>query len=204
MQGQSPAQARYRREAYSFLVRATTEDPYGRRSHALRVYDLARLLGEGRRVDDDVLYCAAMLHDVGAYPEYARPGVDHAERSAQLTATLLPAWGFPAAKIPACLEAVRHHMHRSPPGEGLEAVLLREADTLDFLGLVGVIRALARVGLDHRVPDIPAALERVEVLHQRLPAKLVTPAGRKLAAIKTRHARSYLDAIRCEAGDSPL
>src|SRR5580700_9634832 len=55
-------------------------------SHSVRDYELARKLAAADRVvlDDDVLYAAAFLHDVGAFKPYEKADVDHADRGAQI------------------------------------------------------------------------------------------------------------------------
>ena len=60
--------------------------------------DLAR--EEGMRLDEEAVLAAAYLHDLGALGEYRQPGVDHADRSAQLLAEMLVPRGFPAEKVP--------------------------------------------------------------------------------------------------------
>ena len=54
-------------------------------AHGRRDYELTLALAraEGVTVDDDALYAAAYLHDMGGLPPYALPKGDHGDRSIQ-------------------------------------------------------------------------------------------------------------------------
>src|SRR6185312_11469370 len=69
-------------------------------AHGRRDYEttLALAKAEGLTVDDDALYAAAYLHDMGGIPPYALPGVDHGDRSVQLVDSVLRDAGFPMEK----------------------------------------------------------------------------------------------------------
>ena len=53
-------------------------------SHCERDYSLARSLALADHVtlDDDVLFAAAYLHDMAAFPPWADPKIDHADAAA--------------------------------------------------------------------------------------------------------------------------
>ena len=54
---------------------------------------------------------------------------------------LLPSWGFPAQKVESVAEAIRTHQPQDDPA-ATEGILLRDADILEQLGAVGVLRAV--------------------------------------------------------------
>jgi len=60
-------------------------------SHSKRDYQLARELAAADRVklDDDVLYAAAYLHDMAAFEPWQKSGVDHADEAAAIVARLI-------------------------------------------------------------------------------------------------------------------
>src|SRR6476660_9137797 len=68
-------------------------------AHSRRDYDLARALADSEHLayDDDVLYAAAYLHDIAAFAPWAKQGVDHQDRGAELMDSVLTGFGFPAA-----------------------------------------------------------------------------------------------------------
>jgi uncharacterized protein len=170
-------------------------------AHCRRVYALALELAdrEGAPVDRDSLFAAAHLHDLGAFAPYRVEGVDHAERSAQVAEELLAAAGFPADKLSLVQAIIRGHMYRADPGESREAVLFHDADTLDFLGAVGVARILAIVGLDDWAPDLPSAVRLLQRFVRELPAKLITVSARQLAVGRVAEMKAFLAALELES-----
>src|ERR1700735_733192 len=107
-------------------------------SHCLRDYALAKELAAADHVaiDDDVLYAAAYLHDMAAFPPWEDVKVDHSDVGARLVDTVLKGTGFPMEKTDAVRGAIRTHMYYRDP-VGAEALYLHDADALDWLGAVG-------------------------------------------------------------------
>src|SRR4029077_20859900 len=116
--------------------------------HSERNYDLALQLAKGDRmtVDDDVLFAAAFLHDMAAFPPYAKTGVEHGERAAQTSEAVLRRAGFPMQKFGAVQAAERGHMYYSNPGSLPASIVLHDADSLDFLGAIGAARMISLTG----------------------------------------------------------
>lgn len=173
-------------------------------AHARRDYETARALAraEGVTVDDDALYAAAYLHDMGAFPAYAAAGVDHGERAAALVDAVLRDAGFPMAKAPLVRDIVARHMYYHAPGASPEARLFRDADTLDFLGAVGVARIVSLTTRHRWAPDLPAAIETVRRHTHELPAKLESAAARADGARRVATMQAWLDALAGELGDA--
>lgn len=98
--------------------------------HAFDVARIAYALwldNGGNPVARDIVYAAALLHDVGRWQEYEDPTVDHAEASAELAAPLLLEVGYHPMVADEIVKAVR--LHRKGASEGLAQVLHR-ADKL--------------------------------------------------------------------------
>ncbi len=64
----------------------------------------------------ELLYAAALLHDIGRFKEYEYPTLDHAAESAVLARPLLLAAGFPAGEINLILEAIKNHREQGHAG----------------------------------------------------------------------------------------
>lgn len=64
----------------------------------------------------EVVYAAALLHDIGRWVEY-QTGEDHAEVSARLAHPLLEACQFSEADVSVILQGIREH--RRPPADNL-------------------------------------------------------------------------------------
>jgi len=169
-------------------------------AHCRRVYALTLCLAEqlGCAVERDALFAAAYLHDLGAFAPYRQAGVDHAERSAQVAEELADAAGFPKDRIALVQAVVRGHMFSATPDERPEAVLFHDADTLEFLGAVGVARILAIVGLDDWTPDLASAVRLLERFARELPACLVTAPARELGAQRVAEMNAFLTALAHE------
>src|SRR5271154_4045161 len=89
--------------------------PVDKLGHQPRLYALTRLVGAGLSYDDDVVYAAAWLHDLGVFVGHRPedPGelavwdnVGYAMK--QAPAALLQS-GFPTTKVVEVVEAIRTH-----------------------------------------------------------------------------------------------
>jgi len=112
--------------------------------HICRVHALCGEIGRAEGADMDILLAAALLHDAqGSHPgENSRD--DHHLRSAEFASEVLSKMGWENDRIEAVQHCIRAHRYRKEdiPGS-LEAKILFDADKLDVLGAVGVVRALA-------------------------------------------------------------
>ncbi len=167
--------------------------PVDKFGHQPRLYALAVQLGEGMEFDDDVVFAAAWLHDIGVFighrpedpAELAR--WDHVPYTITRATELLPPWGFPVEKIDAVAEVIRTHQPKDEP-VSVEATLLRDADILEQLGAVGLFRAVAKVGRDSRYPTFSSVLPVLKAALEGLPARLRLTQSRKLALARARAA----------------
>lgn len=161
------------------------------------LFGMAVAQAEGLAVDPDVMFAAAFLHDWGGIEPFAVAGVDHAERSVQLAEPFLTGAGFPMEKFPAVRAAILGHMYDKEP-EGPEALVLHDADALDFLGALGAARLLAATG-DR--PDYDQALGRIERFAVDLPPRLKTDAARRMAGPRVAAMTEFLATVRRETPD---
>ena len=107
--------------------------------HTQRLLHLMVEIGEGLTYDAEIVWLAAHLHDWGASARWAQPNVDHCLRSCEVANTFLTERGFQDEVTARVLECIELH-HTAGSDRCLESVLLRDADALDFLGVVGVLR----------------------------------------------------------------
>jgi uncharacterized protein len=166
--------------------------------HSVRNYRLGLLLaaGDGLTVDRDVLFAAAFLHDMAAYKPYGRKGVEHGDRAAQTSEAVLRAAGFPMAKFPAVQAAERGHMYYRNPGTRPEAIVLHDADSLDFLGDIGAARMLSLTG--ESAASFTPAVKALRGFITDIPPKLITATGRRLGAQRAAELERFLDALETE------
>ncbi len=146
--------------------------------HAARVHRLTEIIGAEVDYDRTALDYAVYLHDWGAFPAYLQPGVDHALRSRQVAeAEILPAADLPAAVQALIAEAIELHDYRNPrPPTTVESLLLREADWLDMLGVIGVSRELA-----WGPNNLALCVERILARRAGIAGRFTLPAAQRIA-----------------------
>ncbi len=190
-----PLDSPWRRAVYEQANTHLQHPSWGVR-HSERNYVLAQALAEadGLTVDADVLFAAAFLHDWGGIAPFAVAGVDHAARSVELAEPFLTEAGFPMEKFPAVRAAILGHMYDKEP-EGSEAVVLHDADALDFLGALGAARLLAATA-DR--PDYDQALGRIERFAVDIPPRLKTAAAREMATERVATMTAFVAQLRRE------
>ena len=108
-------------------------------NHVRRLLALIDVIGEDQDYDKDVVWVATHLHDWGGYGEWKQPGVDHVERSLQVAGDYMKEQGYPEDFLDHVMECIGTH-HSGDPNRSIEAILLSDADALDFLGVIGVLR----------------------------------------------------------------
>ena len=111
-------------------------------AHAKRLIKLVKQISVDIPYDSYVMELAAYMHDWGAFPKYIQKDVEHAVRSRQVVESdSLPYLPLTANQKEILLEAIELHDYRDMrPMKSNEALLLREADMLEFLGMMGMAR----------------------------------------------------------------
>ena len=155
-------------------------------NHTHRILHLVSLIGQSSVYDAEVVWLAAHLHDWGAYSKWAEAGKDHAVRSAEVAEGVLRERGCAEATIELVVGCIRSH-HSGDPNRSLEARLLSDADGLDFLGAVGVLRDFSKAPRDLR-GGFNAAKKRME----QVPQLLCLNKSRELAAARVAEAAELL------------
>ncbi|MES2498835.1 MAG: HD domain-containing protein [Pseudomonadota bacterium] len=168
-------------------------------SHSVRDYVLAQQMAraDGVVLDDDVLFAAAYLHDMAAFPKWAVKDIDHADRAADMVDTILKGSGFPERKIDAVRAAIRTHMFDREP-KTREALYLHDADALDWLGAVGVARVMALADPQGGKPDGPDVVKMLEANLAAVPARVLSPAGKALLPTRKTELEAYLRDLKAE------
>ncbi len=171
-------------------------------SHSVRDYRLASELASADhvRLDDDVLFAAAYLHDMAAFAPWDKPGEDHADVAAGIVDTVLRGTGFPMEKIEAVRGAIRTHMYDRDP-VGPEARYLHDADALDWLGAIGVARIIALVDPNGAKPTGPQVIPMLEENLAKVPDRVLSPAGRARVPHLKSELGQFLKDLRRESDD---
>ena len=196
------------RKAISDYIRQQANPP-DKLSHQARLYELAVKLAGSEGFDDEVLFAAAWLHDLGVFighrPEdpAALAKWDNVAYAAEKAPLLLHQFGFPKSKIPAVVEVIRTHLPSSKP-TSFEGILLRDADILEQLGAIGVLRTVSKVGRDTRFPRFEDALHALRRNLEHLPAQIKLASTRNLAQARIKALLSFIESAESEADGNPL
>lgn len=122
-------------------------DPVHGFDHVLRVYRMAERLALVEGADVEIVHAAALLHDAEgsatAGGEIGRSNHHHA--SSEFARQVLEAENWPPERIAAVQHCIRAHRFRdnSEPPQSLEAKILFDADKLDVIGAIGIVRTVA-------------------------------------------------------------
>lgn len=192
------------RAALVDYIRAEAK-PVDKFSHQERLYTLTREIGVGQSYDDDVVFAAVWLHDLGVFighrPENpdALAAWDCVAYAMQQAPEVLSRLGFPIAKIPAVVEVIRTHQPQEQPTT-IEGVIVRDADLLEQLGAVAVLRTVCKIGRDTRFHTFPDALRVLQRNADTLLPQIRLPAARRLAEPRLAVLTAFLQAARAEGG----
>src|SRR5437588_1958473 len=182
--------------------------------HVKRVYTLAVSIAEQEGANSFIAGMAALLHDLGRLSDDTTR--HHADLSTSLAAELLLPYQLAAETREAILHAIMAHSYsRGIEPYTLEAGIVRDADRLDSLGAIGILR-WAVTGTIRRTPhtqayhpDDPFAEQhlpddRIYMLDHfftkllKLPDGMITKTGRRMAKQRVAFMRAYLDELRKE------
>jgi uncharacterized protein len=169
--------------------------------HSERDYLLAVRLarGDGLKVDTDVLFAAAFLHDMAAFMPCPGPKIEHGECAARQARGMLAGTGFPMRKLAAVQAAERGHMFYSDAGTDPNAIVLHDADSLNFLGDLGAARLIALTG--EKAPSFAPAVKALRSFLTKIPPRLITRTARRIGARRAAELRSFLDHLQAETAD---
>jgi uncharacterized protein len=186
-------------------------------SHVERVYHMAERLAQAEGADLEIVGAAALLHDALGTTPGGEQRANHHHSSAEFAAEVLAGEGWPAERIAAVQHCIRAHRFRdnSEPPQSLEAKILFDADKLDAIGAVGVIRAVG-YALTHDHPPYaePSAQflstgetapgEPHSAYHEylfklrKLKDRLYTPSAQAIAAERHRVMEEFFGQLAAE------
>lgn len=182
--------------------------------HIERVYRLALIVAEQENADAFIVGMAALMHDIGHLS--IDKSLHHADRSLSMAGEVLLTYDVSADTREAILHAIAaHSFSLGIEARTLEAKVVRDADRLDSLGAIGILR-WAVTGTVRRTsetqtyhPDDPFAewhtlddrrymLDHFFTKLLKLDATMATQTGRVLAQQRMAFMRAYLDEFRRE------
>jgi uncharacterized protein len=189
--------------------------------HVERVYRLSLMIADREKANRSIVGLAALLHDLGrSVPDQENHHQEHhADLSVNLARELLTKHHVPDDEQQAILHAIiAHSFSRGVEPQTLEAKIVRDADRLDGLGAIGILRwavtgAVRRTpetrsyhptdpfGSKHTLHDKQYMLDHFYSKLLKLSSTMLTETGRKLAEQRTDFMRSYLAQFRQELAE---
>jgi uncharacterized protein len=161
-------------------------------AHAQRLLKLVKQIAEDKKYDHDALLWAAYLHDWGAFHQYYQPGCDHAALSREIAESeILPGVDLPDHTKGLILEAIERHDYRDQqPTRSVEALLLREADALDFLGVIGIAREFSRGS-----NDLSLSYGRIMARMKLIQDRFTLPQAKVIAEKRLTRMNAFMAAL---------
>jgi HD superfamily phosphodiesterase len=165
-------------------------------AHAERLLRLVDQIAEEGFYDLQVMEMAAYLHDWGAFPRYIEKGVEHAVRSRQVVQEeILPQLDLTDEQKSVLLETIELHDYRDMrPAISREALLLREADMLEFLGVIGMARDFAR-----GPKNVETCYKRILERRAVITGRFTLPCAQEIARVRLERMETNLQWLKEES-----
>ena len=158
-------------------------------AHAKRLIELVRRISDSLPYDTQVMELAVYMHDWGAFPKYIQKDVEHAVRSRQVVeSAILPYLNLTVGQKETLLETIELHDYRDiRPTQSNEALLLREADMLEFLGMMGMAREFAR-----GPKNVETCYKRILSRRKGIEGRFTLPRAQEIAKTKLERMETCL------------
>jgi len=165
-------------------------------AHAKRLVELVKQISVNFPYDPRVMELAAYMHDWGAFPSYAQKDVEHAVRSRQIVeAEILPRLDLTTWQKAVLLETIELHDYRDMRiTKSNEALLLREADMLEFLGVIGLAREFAR-----GPKNVETCYKRVLSRRDGIQGRFTIPRAQEIAQVRFGRMNAFLKDLEEES-----
>jgi len=173
--------------------------------HTQRVYDYAIKIAKEEKVDLDVIKTSALLHDISRKAqEECKLKMCHAEHGADLAKRILKKTSFPTDKIEAVCHAIlAHRKRKSIQPNTKEAEIIRDADRLDLIGAIAIIRIFQHSEKNRNFvferefqnSKIPLANFINKKLSEIAPRNFKTKVGKQIAMGRYNFMKEFTDRI---------
>lgn len=194
-----PLDTEWKQKVYDYAQTNANHSAWGI-AHSERDYQISIALAaqEGVKVDTDILFAAAFLHDIGAIDPFKKKDVEHSIRSAEIAEPLLQSYGFPLQKWPKVKAAILGHMYYADRPKDGEAIMLHDADALDFLGTIGIVRLVSVTKRHTWAQNLSGAFATLHQFKIDLPNKLITNTAKNIATQRIAEMNQFVSFLNQE------
>ena len=122
-------------------------DPAHDFDHIMRVYKNAQQIIKKEKVNETLVLSAVLLHDVVSFPKSDKRSKNSSIESAKKAKTILKKYDFTSDEITIVCDAISEHsFSQKKIPKTIEGKILQDADRLDALGAIGIVRVFATGG----------------------------------------------------------
>ncbi|MEM2210499.1 MAG: HD domain-containing protein [Nitrososphaerales archaeon] len=182
-------------KAYNFSKESLKNEKVSNLDHTLRVLKWCERIGMEEKADLEVLRLAAILHDV-AVPKVGRK--KHCEESAKMAKNLL-AEDLPKDKLEKIIGAISTHskfVNGEPKTK--EAKILYDADLLDCIGAIGIVRAVLRAISDGASGNLDEMLDVLKNVQKTFSSKLHFDSAKKIGEERLKFLEGFIKELEME------
>jgi uncharacterized protein len=158
--------------------------------HVGRVLRTATFLAEQEKADLELVQVGALLHDIGWVV-----GQPHHENGAELANEILKEIGYPEERRERVVKIVLHHdLDFRDKLETLEERIVWDADKIDILGILGIVRTFHWLGKSSFASVVRGAFEKLTAIYPQLNTK----TAKAIAEERHKETLTLLVALREE------
>jgi uncharacterized protein len=178
------------------VKQALATEPVASIDHVERMTTWCQKLGEDAGANMDVLIAGALLHDVGVTVNRKL----HYTVGRQRAGEILREVGFPEEMTTEALHVLESHSrYGGPDPNTLEAKVGQDADALEYIGAIGILRAVVR-GLndgsfDGKICNFPDYLRSILA---KVEGTFHTKQAEELGRSRSAYMKSFLEHIEKE------
>ncbi len=199
--------------------RQTKSDPSHDFQHILRVTNLAVKIGVSVKADLDIIIPAVLFHDTVVYRKDSPKSKNETDESAEVAGKILnKIKDYPKEKIERVKTCIREcSFTKGIIPDLLESKVLQDADRLESMGAVSIMRTFSSGGQMNRPfydPDDPFCKKGLEGVHSGIwlfykrllliENTIHTIYARKIAKRRTRFLKDFLKEFRQELEESDV
>jgi len=164
--------------------------------HVNRVVRIATFLAKKMKADVELVQIGALLHDIGW-----AVGNPHNETGAKLANKILKEMNYPREKSEKIVGIILHHpLDFKDKLETLEEKIVWDADKIDLLGVIGVVRAFHWLGNKPFEAVVKTCFEEQTPIYNLLN----TQTAKKIAKRRHREMIAFLSALKNELSVTDL
>lgn len=167
--------------------------------HSNRVYDWCLKMGKELGANLDVLLPAALVHDVGVPINKEK----HYEVGKEKAKMMLQEANFPEKDMEHILHCMEAHSCYGGPDPGtLEAKILYDADKIDCVGAIGLIRGILRdlgnKSFKGNINEGPLVVERLKGIAGHVEGFAYTDFGKKVIGQRIAFLEDFAKRLKAE------